>query len=1078
MCLAQRRTFRACIAVLLAALFVAACSGRGGSEPGGGASCGDGACDGGESCSTCSADCGSCGPSCGDGTCDPGENCNNCSADCASGSCCISLGNLPTPASATITAPPTCSSVTACGGTLEGSWAYTNVCMPARTLFNQVFAICSAVTTTGITGPTFRGSATFANGVFARRYTVSAEGVFDFPNYCHGCRCAGTDSVESMLRSTGYDATCNPVCNSGWCNCTVRTSIQVNRSSTYTVSGTRIITSDGKTYDYCSDAGGLTLDEKTSFLPGVYHLSPWSAGPLPEVCDGVDNDASGAVDDSPQDCPPSCNTTGVCASGTTAVCSGARWTCSYSAPAYEATETTCDQLDNDCDGAVDEAAQCGPEVCDGIDNDGNGTVDDALTDTPSCSTAGVCASGSTPQCFGSSGWSCVATDPAYERVETACDGLDNDCDGQVDEAPGALASSQNGVCSGSRLSCSGGTWVEPDLTLIPQYEAVETRCDGQDNDCDGQTDEELTAPLADRQLGLCAGARKVCSGTGGWTEPIYASAVPGYVATEQGSCDGLDNDCDGTVDEGFDLDGDGYYTAENAACVATYGPLGRVDCDDAAPLLGARCILYVNGVATGAGNGSSWADAFPSLQDAITAAKSGYQLWVARGTYLPDHGVGLTVGSRSAQFLVSKAISIYGGFAGTEALLDERNVAANETVLSGDLSGNDGPSFANRADNSYRVATVSAAALLDSLTIRGGNGAFANAGGAYLSAAPTFQSCVITDNYADRGGGVYVSGGTPTFRDSHVSGNRAGNTGGGIGVYSGTATITSTVFQGNSASTGGGLYVESAAVLTGDTFSGNSASTGGGLATAGAGVVTADVCTFTGNSSSGSGAGAALSNSSVVRDSTFAGNSATAGGGAVYAHFLGAPELYRCVFTANTAGRWGGAVQTSDSSSPMFAGCVFNHNSATNTYGTGLGGATYAGGVATTVVNSTFSGNNADVDGGAIEVGAGTASLTNSVQLGDSRTALHGAGLTVSYCCTDSAFAGTQNISVRSPFVDADGPDNIAGNADDNLRLVVGSACVDSGDNSAVPAALTTDLDMQPRITNGVVDRGAYEQRP
>ncbi len=1038
--------------------------------------CGDDTCDATETCSSCAADCGSCGPSCGDGTCDPGETCNNCAADCASAACCIGVGSLPTPAPSTITVPSTCSAATACGGALEGSWGFTSVCVPARTLFSQVFAICSAVTTRSVSGPTFQGSATFSNGVFARRYTAAAEGAFDFPNACHGCRCS---DVETMLRSTGYDASCNPVCTNGWCSCTVRATVRVNRSSTYTVSGSRITTSDGKAYDYCSDAGALTLDEKTSMFPGVYHLTAWSAGPVPEVCDGVDNDASGAIDDAPVDCPPGCNTAGVCGTGTTAVCNGASgWSCRYTAPAYQAVETTCDRLDNDCDGTVDEGAQCGPEVCDGIDNDGSGAVDDALTDTPTCSTLGVCAGGAAPECFGSSGWSCVSTDPAYERVEARCDLLDNDCDGQVDEGlAGDPAANQAGVCSGARMACAGGAWVEPDLALIPAYEPVETLCDGKDNDCDGQTDEALTAPLADRQLGVCEGIRKVCSGAGGWVEPTYASAAPGYAALEQSSCDGRDNDCDGTVDEGYDQDGDGYYSAASTACVATYEPLGKVDCDDAAPLLTSRCILYVNVAAAGAGTGASWADAFPSLQDALAVAKDAYQLWVAKGTYLPDRGAGLTVGSRAAQFLVTKRVSIYGGFAGTEALLEERNLAANETVLSGDLSGNDAPSFTNRTDNSYRVATVSAAALLEGLTVRGGYDPFGTGAGVSVTAAATFERCVITDNYGQRGGGVHVSGGTPAFRDSRITGNHATTNAGGVGVYAGTTTLAGTRLEGNSSTTGGGLYVESAVVLTDDVFSANAASTGGGIATGGVGVVTADACTFTGNTSSSSGAGAALSGASTVRDSVFTGNSATAGGGAVYAYLSGTPRLERCVFTANTAGRWGGAVQTSNSS-PTFAGCVFNSNSATNGSGaTAYGGAILVSGGATAVVNSTFSGNGADTDGGAISVAAGTATLTNSVEFGDTRNALHGAGITASYSCTDASYAGTANVTLtRSPFVDVDGADGALGNADDDLRLLIGSPCVDSGDNAAVPADLTTDLDGRPRILNGIVDRGAYEQ--
>lgn len=76
---------------------------------------------------------------------------------------------------------------------------------------------------------------------------------------------------------------------------------------------------------------------------------------------------------------------------------------------------------------------------------------------------------------------------------------------------------------------------------------IET-CDGLDNNCSGQVDEGLTAPSATNQYGVCSGSVKVCNGKSGWGEPDLSS-LPYYESTET-RCDTLDNNCDGKVDEG------------------------------------------------------------------------------------------------------------------------------------------------------------------------------------------------------------------------------------------------------------------------------------------------------------------------------------------------------------------------------------------------------------------------------------------------------------------------------------------------------------------------------------------------
>ena len=134
-------------------------------------------------------------------------------------------------------------------------------------------------------------------------------------------------------------------------------------------------------------------------------------------------------------------------------------------------------------------------------------------------------------------------------------------------------------------------------------------------------------------------------------------------------------------------------------------------------------ILYVDAAAAGANDGSSWTDAFTALQPALEAARSGDQIWVAAGTYTPS--LESTPGDpRSACFGMRNGVAIYGGFAGTEHNLEQRDWVRHPAILSGDLNGDDGPDFANYAENSYHVfyhlGGVDSSAILDGFTISGG----------------------------------------------------------------------------------------------------------------------------------------------------------------------------------------------------------------------------------------------------------------------------------------------------------------------------------------------------------------------
>ncbi len=190
-------------------------------------------------------------------------------------------------------------------------------------------------------------------------------------------------------------------------------------------------------------------------------------------------------------------------------------------------------------------APIGPDTsCDGVDDDCDGQVDEDYAPQATACGVGVCASSGTTSCVNATVVdSCSAGTPA--DLDTSCDGLDDDCDGQVDEdyAPQVTACGVGVCASTGATSCVNATVIDSCTAGTPA--GPDTSCDGLDDDCDGQVDEDYAPQATECGIGVCAAAGSLSCVVGTTVD----SCIAGTPAGNDASCDGLDDDCDGQVDE-------------------------------------------------------------------------------------------------------------------------------------------------------------------------------------------------------------------------------------------------------------------------------------------------------------------------------------------------------------------------------------------------------------------------------------------------------------------------------------------------------------------------------------------------
>lgn len=432
-------------------------------------------------------------------------------------------------------------------------------------------------------------------------------------------------------------------------------------------------------------------------------------------------------------------------------------------------------------------------------------------------------------------------------------------------------------------------------------------------------------------------------------------------------------------------------------------------------------VKYVDADATGDNNGSTWDDAFNYLQDALSAARLGDEIWVAQGIYKPDRDTDNPAGTgdRQATFQLKFGVSLKGGYAGCgQPDPDKRDIETYETILSGDLGANDAEADdpcdllnePTRSENSYHVVTatnIDGTDVLDGFTITAGNANgldFDELGGGGMfnnghdnTCNPAVLRCTFVGNSGVEFGGAMFNYGhgdgeaNPTLTDCTFIANASGQEGGAICNWASFPVLTDCKFTGNFArSAGGGI-------------------SGVGFDPAGGDAALIN-CVFTGNSAGG--------------------------GGAMFNMEFCSPTLTNCSFSSNSATVEGGGIYNGLNSAPTLTNSILWHN-------TDPGGADESAQIhnyeSTPVINHT-----------CIEGWTG-------------------------------ALGGTGNHGNDPLFADADGADDIPGTSDDNLRLMADSPCIDNGDNVALPLGTETDLAGHPRIIDGdcnhtdIVDMGAYE---
>ncbi|MBN2270614.1 MAG: hypothetical protein JXN61_08375 [Sedimentisphaerales bacterium] len=460
--------------------------------------------------------------------------------------------------------------------------------------------------------------------------------------------------------------------------------------------------------------------------------------------------------------------------------------------------------------------------------------------------------------------------------------------------------------------------------------------------------------------------------------------------------------------------------------------------------------IYVDANAAGVNTGTCWADAYRFLQDALTDANSSekpVEIRVAQGVYQPDRSAaepnGMSDWNWMATFRLINGVTIQGGYAGLgHQDPNARDIELYETILSGDLKGNDA-SVSNpdpeailrevtRGDNSWRVVEAwdtDGSAGLDGFTVTAGNnpavckyGPCAGAGGLRnMRASPTIERCTFTANAAGAGGGICnYEESSPSIVNCLFTENYARSAG---AIYGGNAIVESCSFLGNRAWWAGAMGDCEASVLQ-SKFIGNSAEYGGAVAGC----------------------------RGIIVDTIFSSNSANEDGGAMFAGCSATLNLKNCILSRNSAADLGGAIRIACDAVVTITNCTLTGNSATN-------------GNAVACYHPSLIGAPSDL------------AVSNCILFdgGDEIWTNYDSIIMVTHSDIEGGYAGEGNIDADPCFADVANNDyhlkSQAGRWDPNDELWtmddVTSPCIDAGDPMS-------PIGLEPFPNSGLINMGAY----
>ncbi len=433
---------------------------------------------------------------------------------------------------------------------------------------------------------------------------------------------------------------------------------------------------------------------------------------------------------------------------------------------------------------------------------------------------------------------------------------------------------------------------------------------------------------------------------------------------------------------------------------------------------------YVNDDATGNNDGSSWQDAFTDLQSALNVAVYGDEIWVAEGTYIPTvdpNGDPNPVWLRYRTFFLRSGIKLYGGFAGTETSIEERNIAAHPAVLSGgnapmyDDDVNTGNDFhvmvaidddSNTEVNGFTFThgnTNNPLSYSESLFVGSIDLQYYNVGSDILNinADPIITNCTFTVNTGSCLSSVDAA---PAISNCVFSNNMYGAIGASGSNLDKTITVNNCKFFNHYGTVV--TYYGVSMVLDKCVFSNNSAEGGLGAVVDGFGGGSSTIknCIFSGN------LGTAIRDNDASFDITNSLITQNSGNGyGIWIDYSSDPDQH---FNISNSVVWGNSL-ISDFENHSPSPVVFSNNIIEG-----------SGGSSNWSLNATDGGGNLD---------------------------------------TDPLFVNAS---------DADGADDILGTADDGIIPGCGPA-INAGSNSF--AEDTTDITGAVRIQNNTVDMGPYE---